>query len=159
MNNRIKRILCICIAAAILPLIFIFAQASEPGSSGDPLVSRSYVDAKIAEVKNLIGTPTTNSQDTAGTQSTSQAFEPVNATVGQIVIGGEGAEIILRSGKGVGYCTGSDGVVNVTTGVELFNGYEVAKNNLIIVPRNDGRGVKVIEDAWFIIKGDYYILN
>lgn len=158
MNKNIKRIVSVLTLSSALLLFFTFAQASEPGTAQDPLVSKSYVDAKISEAIGLSGTGSTSS--TSSTETVGKhAFEPVNAGVGQIVIGGEGAEIILRSGKGVGYCTGSDGLVNVTTGTELFNGYEVVKNNLIIVPRSDGRGVKVIEDAWFIIKGEYYIMN
>ena len=39
------------------------------------------------------------------------------------------------------------------------NGNTIENNNLLIVPRDDGRGVKTTEDSWFIIKGEYKIIN
>ncbi len=177
--------------AAVLSLVLasgILAQGMaasiQPGSTSDPLVSKSYVDDRINQLLSMIGggsqpvitqTPTVGSisgtatdeivtdvmaqikflyGDKIGTQA---AFVPVNATKGQILLGGEGAEIILRSGKAVGFCNGTDGVVDTTDGAEIFNGAEIKANHLIIVPRSDGRGAAITEDAWFIVKGSYSI--
>jgi len=152
---RINKILTVIIMFALLvPLIL--AYAAEPGSPDDPLVSKSYVDAKIAEALNQTGAQ--SGQVPQASQSAG-AFTPVNLYTGQIVTGDEGTEMILRSGSGVAYHTGDDGIVDITDGQELFNGDETVKNHLIIVPRSDGRGIMVLEDSWLIIKGGYHIAN
>lgn len=152
------------------------ASTVDPGSSADPIVTKSYVDESIANLLGILNTGTTStgttvdeqkiidsvliqmgSNGTAGTTAT-LSFEPVQATQGQIVVGKEGAEIILRSGTAISYCTGTDGIIDTSTGSEYFNGTELVKNHLIIVPRADGRGAVVTsEDAWFLVKGGYEI--
>ena len=154
MSLKMNRMFLICaiLTAVILP---VFAFAQEPGSAEDPLVSKSYVDAKIAEALAAAALP----PQTQTPAAAGGAFVPVSLAAGQIVIGGEGTEIILRSGRGAAYHSGADGVVNITDGAELFVGDAVEKNNLIIVPRADGRGVQVFEDSWLLIKGGYYVIN
>ncbi|MGE4215313.1 MAG: hypothetical protein AB7E42_11140 [Anaerotignaceae bacterium] len=152
------------------------ASSVDPGSSADPIVTKSYVDESIANLLGILNT-SVSSTGTAineqrivdnvmaqiedlGTADTSGAltFEPVQATQGQIVVGKEGAEIILRSGTAISYCTGVDGIIDTSTGAEYFNGTELEKNHLIIIPRADGRGAVVTsQEAWFIIKGGYEI--
>lgn len=152
------------------------ASNVDPGSSADPIVTKSYVDESIANLLGILNT----SPSSTGTAISEQrivdnvmakledlgtvsaggglTFEPVQATQGQIVVGKEGAEIILRSGTAISYCTGVDGIIDTSTGTEYFNGTELEKNHLIIVPRADGRGAVVTsKEAWFIIKGGYEI--
>lgn len=89
---------------------------------------------------------------------TTGTYLPVELKNGQILLGSEGTEIILRSGTAVSYVTGSDGVVNATIGSDLKNNISVPKNNIIIVPRSDGRGVRATADStWLIVKGSYTI--
>ncbi len=164
-------------------------QTSDPGSSSDPLVSKSYVDKKVSEVLNVVsngGTAQTtlsqkdtddlmlqvdflvkqylsenglkNDGNGSSSSSDSTAFKPVNVVVGQTLVGEEGSEIILRRGKAVAV-TGQDGIVDLTSGGELFNGNAVSINHLLMVPRTDGRGVKVTENAWFTVKGGYSIVS
>ena len=141
------------------------ASGAEPGDALDPLVSKSYVDSKISETlsglssSNLSEDEIVNKVLSKINASAGSQYVPVSASAGSIVVGGEGAEIILRSGSGVGYVIGSDGMVDATTGTDIKNGAKVEKNHMLIVPRNDGRGVKVTSDAWFIIKGSYNILD
>lgn len=87
----------------------------------------------------------------------SEGYKPVFVKVGQTILGGEGTEMILRSGKATVYITGVAGIVNATTGKELVTGNKATWNNIMIIPRNDGRGFKVTEEAWFLVKGDYEI--
>ena len=150
------------------------AQSIVPGSNADPLVSKSYVDSKINQVIAMIAQQ--QPVNTAGGDidvealkreiiseliyNSYAAFTPVKMTKGQIIIGGEGAEIILRSGSAAGHCAGLNGLVDATTGYEVYNGSEIQINHLILVPRDDGRGVEVTSDeAWFIVKGRYRTLN
>lgn len=157
----------------------IFASSATPGGSSDPLVSKSYVDAKFNELAELIKNGNgggaiisgmTEDQILAGVMdqleiyyagvlTDSGKYVPVFAETGQIILGGEGTEIILRSGSAKGYIAGSNGIVNASDGTEIFNNDNIKINNLLIIPREDGRGVAVQTDAWFIIKGDYTVLN
>lgn len=130
------------------------ASNTTAGSWDDPAVTKSYVDDKFNQLLNMItGSSGSYSQN-------ADSYTPVLVKYNQIVIGDEGTEIILRSGTANGYCVGSDGLVNATDGSEIVNGTRINKNNLLIVPRDDGRGARVTSDeAWFIIKGGYIILN
>lgn len=182
-------VLIICI------LTIATASAAEPGSNSDPVVSKSYVDARINEVKSLINGNTninTNTQqNSTTTNSTSndtqkivdevlavvqvlygdkidkldksinseeeQAFVPVELNEGQILIGGEGAEIIFRSGKARAYSENEMGLIDVSSGTELFSGDSIEPNHLLIVGRNDGRGAIALEHSWFTVKGGFTI--
>ncbi len=136
-----------------------FAAVTAFGAAGteeDPLVSKSYVDDKINQVLEIVNGGSVSLDGTVPAVG-GASYEPVYASVGDVVLGGEGTELILRSGKGNIYITGVDGIVDATTGQNLVNGHEAAKDHIMIVPRGDGRGVKVTEAAWFLIKGEYTI--
>ena len=153
MKKKFIVLLILTVIAAAL-----FTGGTLPGSSEDPLVSKSYVDDKFNQILNVLSAfndaiPTIQ----PGGKGAAAAYTPVSVGMGQALIGGEGTEIILRSGKAIGYCPGENGMVNITTGIEVFSGTEISLNHMLIVPRNDGRGALVIEDAWFLVKGDYTI--
>lgn len=152
------------------------ASNVDPGSSADPIVTKSYVDESIANLLGILNTSVSSTGTAVSEQrivdnvmaqiedlstantSSALSFEPVQATQGQIVVGKEGAEIILRSGSAISYCSGADGIIDTSSGAEYFNGTELEKNHLIIVPRADGRGAVVTsQEAWFLVKGGYEI--
>lgn len=140
------------------------AFANNAGSSEDPLVAKSYVDDKIDQVLDVINKTISTSQNTnpnpsvsSNVQVSGNSFKPVLVEVGQTIYGKEGTEMILRSGKGNAVVPGAEGIANITNGLELKNKSIVTKNHLIIIPRDDKRGVKVTEKAWFLVKGDYEI--
>lgn len=162
----------ILIATCLLAGGTVFAATI--GTESDPLVSKSYVDSKIEQVLTLInnngtggGTDTDaivnqviekiNSGELSGGSVTVDGYVPVSVAVGQTIYGGEGTELILRAGKGNITLAGVDGIADITTGGELTNGSKATKNHLMIVPRDDGRGIKVTEAAWFLVKGEYEI--
>lgn len=150
-----KRKLLMGIQLAVASAIVVVgtAFAADAGSEGDPLVSKSYVDDKISQVTALI-----KSGGTSGVVPTSgTSYEPVYVSVGQTIYGGEGTELILRAGKGNVVIKGADGIVDATTGGDLKGGKAATKNHIMIVPRDDGRGIKVTEAAWFLVKGSYKI--
>ncbi|MDR1532741.1 MAG: hypothetical protein LBS62_11285 [Clostridiales bacterium] len=152
-------LLAACLAASIQT----GAATVQPGSAEDPVVSKSYVDEQINRLAQLINTaPPDTVPSPAPAQSPAlpaPAFTPVEAAEGQIVIGHEGTEIILRSGSALGYAGGSsseaNGLVDMTDGTEISHGDIIFTNHLIIVPRYDGRGVRATTNAWFIIRGGY----
>ncbi len=164
----------VLLATCILAGGTVFAATI--GSESDPLVSKSYVDSKIEQVLTLIngnGTGSSsgvdvdalaeqvlakiNEGDITGGSAAAEGYVPVSVAVGQTIYGGEGTEFILRAGKGNISVSGVDGIADITTGEELLNGSRAVKNHLMIVPRDDGRGIEVTEAAWFLVKGSYEI--
>ena len=172
MINKYKAIGAVLLALALTAAgaVALLAQGA-PGSDMDPVVSKSYVDMRIEQVMSLMtgAQPETDANVDADALRQSiidelrtepAAFAPVQAFLGQVLMGGEGAEIILRSGTAAGFVTGENGLVNATEGVEVMNGYDVPANHLILVPRDDGRGIVVTsEEAWFIVKGGCHIVQ
>lgn len=198
----VSTIVAVCIATIGINQ-YINAASGDPGSNNDPVVSKSYVDARISEIKALMNVNNTSTNTNTGTtintgttviDNTSKekiveeviaviealygdklketevstekvpvqtqedpAFLPVQLLSGQRLIGGEGAEIIFRSGRANVYSENDMGVIDVSLGKELFNGENISVNHLLIVARKDGRGVRSIEDSWFMVKGSYSI--
>ena len=110
----------------------VFGDTAEPGSSSDPLVSKSYVDAKTA-------------------------YTPVQLTAGQRMIGTAGTEIILRSGLATAIGNSENGIADLTGGADLMTGASVELNHLLLVPRSDGRGITAVTDIWVMVRGEYSI--
>lgn len=181
-----KLLICICIVTAAGVLWGygkVRASGSLPGSAADPLVSKSYVDEKFGQLLSMLNGLSQDEKpyvpdgaDSAeiinevmrrvdallaerGEQPQTDTYAPVFAKRGQIITGGEGSEIILRSGSAIGYVTGENGVSDITSGTEILNGMQVFVNHLLIVPRSDGRGVRLTADSWFLIKGSYTIIG
>ncbi|MCL1982056.1 MAG: hypothetical protein FWG53_03050 [Clostridiales bacterium] len=124
------------LAAGVVVLLIVgavaWAASDGPGSESDPVVSKSYVDAKTS-------------------------FEPIQLEEGQKLIGVEGTEIILRSGEAFAIDNGENGVSDLTSGKDLMSGDQVAANHLLLVPRDDGRGIMALTEAWVMVRGGYEI--
>jgi putative cell wall-binding protein len=145
-----------CLLGVVLAVTAIVGTvyAADAGSADDPLVSKSYVDDKIEQVMDKINSSSNNNTSSAAALTT---FTPVNVAAGKTILGGEGTEIILRSGSAKVVLNGSDTITDATTGKSLAEGTTLSANHLTIIPRDDGRGYKVTKDAWFIVKGSYTI--
>ena len=113
-----------------------WAASGAPGSESDPVVTKSYVDQKLAGAGG-------------------GAFTPVQVTAGQSVIGGEGTEIILRSGEAAVIADGANGISDLTQGQDLKGGTPVRENHLLLVPRSDGRGITAVTDILVMLRGSY----
>jgi hypothetical protein len=138
-----KRVLVIMAVMMVLGFTAVATAATgSPGSEADPVVTKSYVDEKIAEIKN-------------GTGSASESFVPLQILSGKTFIGGEGTEVILRSGEATAIDNGANGVSDLTSGGDLVTGNAVSLNHLLLIPRNDGRGLKATTDIWVLVKGKY----
>ncbi len=132
-------------------------SGADAGSSGDPLVTKSYVDAKINDLKALVIGNTTTTENT--TPTTDSQYKVVVVPKGSSIVGGEGTEMILRSGKASVVSPNANGIVNMTKGVDATSGSDVPKNNLMIIPREDGRGLEVSVDANVMVRGYYQIIQ
>ncbi|WP_408892946.1 hypothetical protein [Paenibacillus taichungensis] len=164
------------------------AGTIQPGTADDPVVTKSYVDQQIQQAlggkistgsgntssgadsnagngSNTGSTGTGNSSNTGGdttlpplVSGASDALEIVMVKPGQQLIGATGAEFIVRSGKAVIVSEGTNGVADLTDGVDLTNGQEAPNNHLLSFPK-DGRGITVLDGNKYsltvMVRGGY----
>lgn len=158
-NKLKKAIFGLTIAFIVLGGTMVF---SEPGSEKDPLISLSYLEKQLDQLKDYIDERLSNMGDK---NNSSNSFQIVEISAGQSIIGKGGTEIILRGGTGNGpgkakiIAMGKDGLSDLTAGKDLKRGEDVPFNHLLIVPRDDGRGVHAINDSVFLVKGEYEIIQ
>lgn len=149
-----KNIIALSLAGVLLTSAMVF---SEPGSEQDPIISLSYLNIKIDELKGYIDekTKSITSQDPTTTGNELVVVELQN---GQSIIGKSGTEFIKRSGSGLAIVSLGGGLSDVTAGLDIGDGKSVPDNHLIIIPRDDGRGIYVTKDKTFImVRGSYNI--
>lgn len=152
MNNKIKRTLVGLGAVALL--WGSSAAFSEPGSNADPLVTLSYVNKAVDQIKIYVDEKISY---ISGGSSVSNELEIVNIKKGEYLIGKAGTELILRGGKAKVVGGPLGGLSDVTGGDELNHDQAVSHNHLLIIPRSDERGIYATEDAIFMVKGAYEV--
>lgn len=122
-----------------------FAASAAPGTEDDPLVSKSYVDAQIDGLKSQI------SSGSAG----SATFSVVSVAAGKKVLGKEGTEIIVRSGEATAIDNGENGVSDLSAGIDLKTGQRAQLDHLLLIPREDGRGILAQSELYIMVRGGY----
>jgi hypothetical protein len=127
-----------------------------PGSTADPLVTKSYVDERI---RQMLDGKTPVQEDPSKPAVEETAPKVLRLKAGEEVIGKSGTQLIVRAGKAVIRSDGANGLADVTDGVDLQAGV-VAPKNLLIVPR-DGRGVAVeagfLQDVYVTVNGPHEV--
>lgn len=144
-----KSFIAIGAATLLLGSTVVF---SEPGSESDPLVTLSYVNRSIEQLKTYIDNRLSNLNGSA-----SNELQVVNLSQGQILIGKNGTEIILRGGKGIAVVSELGGLADVTAGNDIGKDANIPANHLLIIPRDDGRGIYCTTDAVFMVRGEYEV--
>ncbi|MCL0032187.1 hypothetical protein M1N06_00210 [Peptococcaceae bacterium] len=120
---------------------FVWATGSgDPGSASDPLVTRSFVERYISDRLSEIEIDVSQ-------------WEIVRVEAGGTVIGFAGTELVLRSGKAVCIDPTANGILNVTDGGNVYNGQVVPRNNMLVFPRSDGRGLKAKTTLYIMYRG------
>jgi hypothetical protein len=149
------------LAGIFLVLIAATAYAenkAQPGSADDPIVTKSYVDEQMALLRKQLGVGGTVPSSAADAGKT---LKVEKLLPGQKLIGKEGSEFIVRSGKTkVVAGENGDGIPDITDGVDLAGGQAVPNNHLLLIPRTDNRGIIVeagSNDVYVIIRGGYEI--
>ncbi|MGR6128440.1 hypothetical protein [Paenibacillus sp. SER-28] len=160
------------------------SSSGQPGTADDPVVTKSYVDQKIAQAikggtpasntsskTTSSTTPTTNATSNttasgasgAGKTSTpeqTEALKVVDVKPGQKLIAKAGSEFILRNGYAVVYSMDASGAIDITSGTEIVHNQAVEKNHLLSFPR-EGRGIQVKEGQKFglvvMVRGGYTV--
>lgn len=124
--------------------VVVYGFGAEPGTINDPLVTKSYVDQKIAELSN-----TSTEQN--------NTYEVVFVPAGKVILGKQGSEIILRSGIAKAIDSTGGGLQDMTDGVDVVGGQDIARYHLMIIPREDGRGMLAEKDCTLMVRGGYEI--
>lgn len=155
----------------------IYASKSEPGSSNDPLVTKSYVDDQIAKVKNSETGNTSvideqlkvqaqlidilKQQIEALSQEVEQGagstYEVVTVPKGETLLGKQGSEVIIRAGEAKVVGSTGGGLQDMTEGTDLNDKQSAPKYHLLIIPREDGRGLYATTDLVVMVRGGYSI--
>jgi len=106
--------------------------ASAPGSVDDPLVTKSYVDARINEILQ--------SNPSGGT---SMAYAVVQLQPGDALLAKSSLELILRSPGTVLPILNAygEGLSDLTGGRDWRTTTALPRDHLLVVPRPDGRGI------------------
>lgn len=153
MKNQIKRIGLI--VGSLVIILGASTAFSEPGTERDPLVTLSYVEEKIDQVKEQLKfyVDSKISAETGG----GNVLEVVNLSEGQSIIGQAGTEIILRGGKATAIVSNLGGLSDITSGEDIGMNGKLSPNHLLIIPRDDGRGAYATTDAIFLVRGEYEI--
>ena len=174
-NSKSRKTGIVVSVAVILVLsavIISVADGVTPGSDQDPIVTQSYVEQKSEQIKYYIDSLIAKANDDNAAQNQEIAklrediknvpasgtgrFEVVEMQKNQILIAGEGAEIIPRSGKFSAIYGANGGLSDITSAKDLKNAESIVMNHMLIASRGDGRGVKAMADKSFlIIKGTY----
>ena len=161
-----KRLYFIIALAAFVCLILINvvqAVTAEPGTDEDPVVAKSYVDAEVDRLKDEIKELSEEVRwltEKLEEQENSK-YKVVELRAGEKLIAGESAEIIVRSGQATAISgKNGDGLSDRTTDDpskgNLITGQTIPLNHLLLVARDDGRGVKAISSrVYVLVRGTY----
>lgn len=142
--------------------------AAEAGSTGDPLVTLSYlnetflgnilsaVDLKIAARNSQIVQQLGGSVSTGAT-STASTFTVVTLSNGQTLTGQIGCEVMLRVGSAVCVSSSAPGLIDETAASTLNNGGGLVQNHLYMMTI-ENRGVKATAATTkLLVRGSYTI--
>jgi len=188
-NNKSRKTGIVVTIAVILALSAAVASSADgfaPGSEQDPIVTQSYVEQKLEQIKYYIDSLITKANENSALQgqeiaklkaelelkkqeiakltetinsisaTASGRFEVVEMQKNQMLIAGEGAEIIPRSGRFSAIYGANGGLSDVTSAKDLKDNEAIVNNHMLIASREDGRGMKALADRSFlIIKGIY----
>jgi hypothetical protein len=154
-----------------------------PGTAEDPVVTKSYVDQRLAELglgngssgdapaatsteaptPTPTGAPAAEGSGGSSTDSgteTAGAIKVINVPAGKTLLAADGAEVVVRAGKAVAYSPDSNGIADVTDGIDIKSGSSVPQNHLILFPRG-GRGISsapgMKTGLTVMVKGGYEI--
>lgn len=141
--------------------------AAEAGTTGDPLVTLSYlndtfmgtilqrVDQKIAARNSQLAQ--TGGLVISGGTSTASTFTVVTLSSGQILTGDIGCEVMLRVGTATCVSSSTPGLIDETTAGTLNNGGALVQNHLYMMTI-ENRGVKATAATTkLLVRGTYTI--
>lgn len=128
-----------------------------PGSEQDPLVTASWVEARLNTFAQALGQGPL--PGVVRELEPAPVYRIVVVEAGQTMLMGEGTEFILRSGRARALVpVKGTGLANLTTGRNLIDGDPIERDHLILSPRDDGRGIVTVTQAIFLVRKNYRIV-
>ena len=174
-----KICMTVCCAAAALTLVAASVVSYAYDGASDPLISLSYLlqykqqevdpeisalETRIRELENRLNALTQSTLP--GTSAPSVAspeagYQIVQVDAGVRVIATSPCDIMLRSGTAIVVTPyEGQGISDYTEGTELLNGDSVAINHMLLIPREDGRGIQITSATAFImIRGEFTLVQ
>lgn len=171
LNGGVVILKKIIVSVIVIALLLSTVISAAPGDSSDPIVVLSYLNQRlnslISEYKlDTISNLNTQVNDlqkklesTSGQSTSAPNLEIVEIHANENLIAEEGTELILRGGEAFIIASELGGITNVTKGKDFVKDMSVPANNLLIVPRSDGRGVYTNDYAIFMVRGKYEIVK
>lgn len=173
--SRVQKIAYILIGS-ICALVFggvSIAAIGDAGTQTDPVVTKSYVEKRLSELEQKV-------TDSAVAKSTEQVnamkaqletllkasgsgnsaasdFSLIQVKAGDVLVFNANTQLVMRSGLATIIGGQGGGLSDLTQGKDLKDGDNLETNHLVLVPKNDGRGIKMGYDGWLMIKGGYQI--
>ncbi|MFC5531035.1 hypothetical protein [Cohnella yongneupensis] len=165
MNKRKTTLLAATLSVALIGAFSWYQSAeadssSNPGSTNDPIVTKSYVDKSIAEQVQIELQKQLAAGVGGGEASSSSKLEVVTVPLGSKIIVADGGELIVRTGKAIAYSADANGLSDMTDGIDIAPGKPIKTNHLILFPRG-GRGVeadpKQAKGLIVLVRGGYQL--
>lgn len=137
----------IILTAAVLVLTFragaaAGSQNGTPGSINDPLVTKSYLDARIEQIEN-------------GNAAVSAGMTKLTLSKGDIVAGGEGTTFVLIEGSA---SVSGNGIINITGGEVMGDGMTMSKYSTFLSTDSNG-AIRSDSRAVMFVSGDYNVIK
>ncbi|PYG88194.1 hypothetical protein LY28_01530 [Ruminiclostridium sufflavum DSM 19573] len=180
--KKMKKNPFIMAAVVLCSVSFVqFAPVAMAETGSDTtLYDSTYIDKMEIEIKSLIQTSNddlkkqisslstqselqkklTDTQNELSALKESIVFKIIKLPAGKTLIGDASTEIIVRNKDRVtAYVssTATGGVSNLISGTDIPNGAVIPDNQLLLIPKADGRGITAKADADIMIKGTYTI--
>ena len=134
--NKKKWIISMILGSVLLfgAGIGVGAAGSEPGSNGDPLITKSYLDNQIAQVQK------------------DGMYKEVSLAAGKKLVCDAGAQVIVVSGG----AKTTAALVDVTEGTKSKKGTKVELYHSYLMTSNS-TGVKATKSAKVFVSGNYTV--
>jgi len=160
---------------AVMIAAAAYIAVSAAGGADDPLITLSYLnsvllpalkedqqkqvqelhEAAVAELREQIAAGGFTSSGGGSSYFALEMHE------GETIVGNGGAiEVLLRRGEFKAVDPIGDKLANLTKGAEAGDGNELTLQNLYLIPRADGRGVKCVSGSgWVMVRGGYQVID
>ncbi len=168
------------LAGFLLGQVVVADSGIVPGSEQDPLVTASWVEAKLnsfaaalkdeqqerekledrmRQIEGVERPLPSQPGEPVRIVEPAPVFKVVVVEAGKKFLPGEGTEFILRSGLARAVVLiEANGLTNLTTGRNLKNGDLIERDHLILSPRDDGRGIIAETEIILLVKSKYRIV-